>query len=344
MKKTPIIFTLTLIVILASCNSKKENEVPVWSELPEVTDLDSLKNTEFVATLENPIQKDKNVIYAPAFLFAWNTLKNELTVPFKIIEPSSNDFKLLNHSKSFENSLNADEYDINVNVEDERISVYAYFNKTLPFPTKLEKLEDPILFKDTKVNAFGMKYFDSKYIEFTKVLYYKNDDNFVLTFLPKNEHHEIILAKGLDSTTTLLAMLKQMNQLINVGKKEQKNSNILWKYEITEDDMFSVPSIKFNISTKYKNIEYQKFQSGGISYFVETAYQRTGFILNENGAVVESEAIAASLEAAMEEEETVRHPKKLIFNKPFFVVIKRIDQTNPYFAMRVDNVELMEKK
>jgi hypothetical protein len=344
MKKTYIIFGLILIVILTSCNYKSEKEVPVWSELPEVTDLSSLKNTEFVATLETQIQKDKNIIYAPAFLFAWNSLKNELGAPFKLIEPSSNDFKLLNLSKLYENSLNPDEYDINVNVEDGKVSVSAYFNKTLPFPTKLEKLKEPIVFKDTKVNAFGMKYFDYKYIEFTKVLYYKNDDNFVITFLPKNEHHEIILAKGLDSTRTLLAMLKQMYQLIDTGKSEQTKPNILWKYEITADDIFSVPAIKFNISTKYKNIEYQKFQSGGISYVVETAYQRTGFILNENGAVVESEAIAASLEAAMPEEETIKHPKKLIFDKPFFVVIKRKDQTNPYFTMRVDNVELMEKK
>lgn len=343
MRNINSIFILSLITTLTSCNFKKEKKEPIWSELPQVTKLDSLKNTEFAITLENPILENKNVIYAPAFLFAWNALKNELEVPFKIIEPSSYDLRLLNISNSYEKSLNPDEYDINVSVEEGKINAHAYFNKTLPFPYKLEKMEDPIVFKNTKVNAFGMKYYNELSVEFTKVLYYKNDDNFVLKFSPKNEHHEIILIKGIGKVATLSDMLKEMNKLIELGKKEQKNSDILWKYMISEDDIFSIPVIKFNIATKYKNIENQRFQSGTKDYLVETAYQRTGFILDENGAVVESEAIVAFLEASMEEE-TIKHPKKMIFDKTFYIVMKHIDQANPYFVMKVDNVELMSKK
>ncbi|MBK9329750.1 MAG: hypothetical protein IPM95_10660 [Sphingobacteriales bacterium] len=43
-----------------------------------VTSLDNLKQTDFVITLENPISENKNIIYAPAFLYAWDKIKEEL--------------------------------------------------------------------------------------------------------------------------------------------------------------------------------------------------------------------------------------------------------------------------
>lgn len=35
---------------------------------------------------------------------------------------------------------------------------------------------------------------------------------------------------------------------------------------------------------------------------------------------------------------------KIIFNKPFLIIIKRKNQVNPYFVMKVDNAELLTKK
>ena len=344
MRKTNSIYILTLIILLTSCNFNKEKKDSVWSELPEVTQLNSLKNTEFAITLENQILENKNIIYAPVFLFAWNALKSNLETPFKITEPSSNDLKLLNNSISYEKALNPEEYNIDYKVEELEVSAYAYFNKTLPFPHTLEKMEDPILFNNTKVNAFGMNNYNMLSVDFTEILYYKNDDNFILKFLPKNGQNEIILIKGIDSVSTLSEMLKKMNHLIDLGKMEQKKSDISWKYMITEDDMFSVPIIKFNIATNYNNIENQKFKAGDTDSLIKTAFQRTGFILNETGAVIESDAIVQVISAAMEEEERIKHPKKMIFDKTFYIVMKHIDTVNPYFVMKVDNVELMSKK
>ena len=76
------------------------------------------------------------------------------------------------------------------------------------------------------------------------------------------------------------------------------------------------------------------------------AFQRSGFIFDENGAVVESEAIVASeAPAAMEEEAPqVKQIKRMVFDKPFVIVIKRKGYENPYFVMTVNNPELMIKK
>lgn len=43
----------------------------------------------------------------------------------------------------------------------------------------------------------------------------------------------------------------------------------------------------------------------------------------------------------MDEEYEKPRPKKLIFDQPFFVLLKRTNSKNPYFAMWVANAELM---
>lgn len=84
---------------------------------------------------------------------------------------------------------------------------------------------------------------------------------------------------------------------------------------------FVIPVIKFNIETNYKNIDNQVFfTKDNKRHFVEEAWQRTGFILDENGAVVDSEAKALVDSAGAEPVEV--HPKKMIFDKPSLIIVK----------------------
>jgi hypothetical protein len=314
-----------------------------WSDLPEVTNLDSLKQTDFVITLENPISENKNIIYAPAFLYAWDKIKVELKYPIIFDSTNSVDFNLLNKSISHQSSLTDNEYSATAEIVDGAIITKALFNKTLPFETKLQALDEPINFGKTKVSAFGMNYYDKDAIKFTKILYYKDDNNFILKFVPKEKQHEIILVKGLDNYETLEVAVKLTNDLIAQGKKEQTNNKMLWKYQIVYEDIFAIPTIKFNIATNYKNIEGQGFLTGdNKKHSVGLAYQRTGFIFNENGAVVESEAVFAV--DSIGAEPIITHPKKMIFDKPFLIIIKRVDKINPYFVMKVANAELLTRK
>jgi hypothetical protein len=102
--------------------------------------------------------------------------------------------------------------------------------------------------------------------------------------------------------------------------------------------------IQFNIENSYQNIEGQKLSTiNDPGLWVETAYQRTGFVLNETGAVIESNAVTAVVDSASAEI-IVASPKKLIFDKQFLIIVKRTEQTNPYFAMKVVTAELLVKK
>jgi hypothetical protein len=287
--------------------------------------------------------ENRNIIYAPAFLYAWDKIKEELKYPIIADNTNSLDFQLLNQSTSHHNSLTDTEYSATAEIVDGAIIARAFFNKTLPFETKLQVLDDPILFGKTKVSAFGMYYYDEDAIKFSQVLYYKDDNNFILKLSPKDKQHEIILVKGLDKCQTLKDAIKLTNDLIDKGKQEQTNSKLSWKYEIVHEDMFAIPTIKFNIATRYKNLEGQSFSTkNNKKHLFEEAYQRIGFILNENGAVVESEAVAVT--DSVGAEPIITHPKKMIFDKQFLIIIKGIDKTNPYFVMKVANTELLTRK
>jgi hypothetical protein len=337
------ILILTVFIAFASCDSGIKKSEPVWSDLPGVTSLGNLKQTDFVATLENPISESKNIIYAPAFLYAWDKIKEELKNPIIVADSNTLDFKLLNQSISHQSSLTETEYSTTVQIVDGAVIAEAFFNKTLPFETKLEVLSEPIPFDTTKVSAFGMYSYDEEAIKYIHILYYKDDDNFILKLTPKDKQHEIILIKGIDKYPTLKNAIKLTNDLIAEGKKEQTNTKLSWKYQIIPEDIFAIPAIKFNIETHYNNLEGQSFVTkDNKTHSVEVAYQRTGFILNENGAVVESEAVAAvdTVSAAP----IITHPKKMIFDKPFLIIIKRTGKVNPYFVMKVANAELLTRQ
>jgi hypothetical protein len=337
------IFYCTVLLAVAACKFGNKNSKHVWSDLPEVTDLGSLKQTDFVITLENPISENKNIIYAPAFLYAWDKIKEELKYPIIVDSTHSIDFSLLNKSTSHQSSLTDNEYTATAKIIDGVITAEAFFNKTLPFEKKLQVLDKPINFDTAKVAAFGMYYYNEDAIKFTQILYYKDDNNFILKLVPKDKQHEIILVKGLDKYQTLSDAFKLTIGLVTQGKKEQTDDRLLWKYQIKQEDKFAIPIIKFNIETQYLNIEGQDFStSGNKRYSVGTAYQRTGFILNENGAVVESEALVkAESDSATP---VISHPKKMIFDKPFLIMIKRVDKAYPYFVMKVANAELLMRK
>ena len=338
-----IILFWTAFFSLTSCKLGNKESEPVWSDLPEVTSLDNLKQTDFVATLESPISEKKNIIYAPAFLFAWDKIKEELKSPIIVGNTNSLDFNLLNKSISHQSSLTDSEYSVTAEIVDGAIIAKAFFNKTLPFETKLQVLDDPINFDTTKVSAFGMYYYNEEAVKFTQILYYRDDNNFILKLVPKDKQHEIILVKGPDKYQTLKDAIIIINDLITQGKQEQTDNKLLWKYQIVHEDIFAIPAIKFNIATNYKHIERQVFLTGdNKKHSVEVAYQRTGFIFNENGAVVESEAVAVADSARAEP--IITHPKKMIFDRPFLIIIKRADKTNPYFVMKVENAELLTRK
>ena len=339
-----IFYASALCVVLFACNdSDKKTKNQQTTDLPELAQLDQLKHTEFVPTLESELVQNKNNIYTPALLFAWDRVKKFLDGPVTITDSNSSDFRLLNLSSSFQNSLTPGEYQVETTLEKNGvIIVKSFFNKTLPFKLQLQRLESPIRFNNQNVIAFGMKYFDEDLLEFTRILYYKDDNNFILKLTPEDTLHEIILVKGLTKSKTFADVITQTNATIDKGESEKVNPDLSWKYILNPEDNFSVPIIKFNIAKNYNTLEGQTFNTRGKPHYVETALQRTALVLDENGAIVESKAFTVTDSSAVEP--VIMHPKHLVFDNPFFIIIKRKDTVNPYFVMYIENTELLLKE
>jgi len=333
-----------VLLIFSSCHSPKSKPDPVWSDLPTPTRLDSLNQTEFLPTLENPLSNGSNSIYAPSLLYAWSKIKQELKSEVLADRSNSSDFKLLATSNSYKNALSDEEYIVSSSVIGDDISVRAFFKKILPFDTKMDVADSPLVFLGVRVSAFGMNMYDEYIARYARILYYKDSDNFVLKLMPKDKSQEIILAKGIAPYNTLAEGVEKVEQNIGLGKKEMILENQSWKYQMRKDDIFAIPVIKFNIATNYKTLEGQSFSTkDNGNYTLTEVYQRTGFIFNENGAAIESDSYAAAVAADSIGEEKIV-PKHMIFDKPFLIMLKGVSEKNPYFVMRVNNSELMVKR
>jgi len=331
-RQTLIILTLVLTTFFSCKNDR---------EFQEVKELSEYKNTQFIATLEHKISSEKNSVYCATLLLAWDEIRKLINSPMTISDENF-DLKLLNESTSFENVLKNNEYDVSGEIDGNLISAKAEFKKSLPFELKLQSFNNKLTFDGQKVSSFGIYGYDNyDQRQLVKIVYYKNDNNFIIKLLPKDEEHEIILFMTEQRFNSIADMTNEIEKFTEIGKNEKKNEKINWKYYYSEEDIVVIPKFNFNIETNYTTLEGNNFKSNKHNFQIERAWQRTAFILDESGAEIESEAeIELSLEAAEEEYEKPK-PKKMIFDKPFLLLLKRTDAQNPYFGLWTTNKELM---
>lgn len=257
------------------------------------------------------------------------------------VDSTLKDLTLINKSKSYINVLKPLEYWVSVRINDDLIIAKADFKKSLPFEIELKKFTNELIFNKIKVSSFGTHGYDYRTSEIIDIFYYKNDENFIIKLQPKDIQHEILLFKSENTYRTMIEMLSDMNKKIEIGKRERLNANTSWKYYLVDGDIVVIPKMNFNIETNFETLEGENITSGTKTLQIETAYQRTAFILDEKGAEIASEVV---LELAVEEEYDKPKPKKVRFDKPFFIMVKRKDSQYPYLGMWITNTELMIKE
>lgn len=334
-KHTTIILTIILTSLFSCKNDRK---------FPEVKKLSEYKNTQFIPTLEHKISNDKNSVYCATLLFAWDEIRKQINSPLTISDEYF-DLKLLNKSTSFKNVLKSNEYSVSGEIDGDIITARAEFNKSLPFELKLQSFKNKLTFDGQKVSSFGVYGYDSyEQLKIVKIIYYKNDNNFIIKLLPKDKEHEIILFKTDQSFNSIAEMTSEIEKLTEIGKTEKKNEKINWRYFYNEEDIVIIPKFNFNIETNYSTLEGNKFNTAQQELQIERAWQRTAFLLDESGAEIESEAEIAVATEEIEEEYEKPKPKKMIFDKPFLILLKRTDANNPYFGLWTTNTEFITKE
>jgi hypothetical protein len=329
----PKILVLLLLLFFVSCSEKSYKDFPV------VRKLSAYQKTDFTPTLEQRLPKEKNFIYCSSLLYAWDEIRTAIKTPL-VVDSAFSDLYLVNRAKSFAGTLRQYEYSSKAEVDGDIITARAEFKKSLPFEFPLKSFDRELVFFGEKVASFGLHGTDYNMLRTVRIRHYDNDNNFIITLLPKDSEHEIILAMTSASFTSLSDAVNDVTSKMKTGeaeKNEYRSTN--FKFEFNDEDELVIPKLQFNIETHYATLEGKTFRSATAKYTIGEASQRTAFVLNEKGARVETEA-----EVAVFADSTGAVPKKMRFDKPFFVMLKRVESQYPYFAAWIANSELMIKE
>jgi hypothetical protein len=324
---------LAVLLMLIACD---EGDHRVRS-FPKTVNLNEVKRTAFLPTLESRVEGDKNGIYAASLLMAWDELEG--MVDDSIYDVESIDLKRMINATSHINVLEEKDYHSELLVEDGRVKARAFFRKSLPLVRPMDRDIDDFMFKEKEVENFG---FTGDWNDVAHIVYYKSDDDFALSLPSSNSDDEIIIIKSDFGErlrfSTELEILEKNAQAF----EEAWNEKVDWKYHFNEEDDFAAPVVQFSIEDEYEDIRDTHFKSGEVEYNVEQVYQRISFLLDEHGAEVETEAeitVEATEEPMLEEEEpSIKH---FWLDNNFIVLMKRRESDNPYFALYVSNTNLM---
>lgn len=214
---------------------------------------------------------------------------------------------------------------------------YACLYKHLAFPTAFDRLDDVLIFGGVPVGAFGLATFKPAYTNLYSqvlILDYQTEDDFVIELKTKSEGDRLILAK-VPPQQTLAETVARVRTRTSGTNAEPT----------TRDDLLLVPRMKFDLTRSFPEIEGRQLIATNASLATDlvllSAVQNTRFEMNEKGVELRSEAHAA-FGCSKRNIPTPKH--QMIFNKPFLIILERANAKMPYFALWVDNAELLLRR
>lgn len=295
-------------------------------------------NPSYQSTLD---QSTINNLWIGTLDLAWKELEERLNR--KSIELEEGNLQIvndLNNSKFSKEMLDENDYKINV----ERTATNGYkidakLDKNLSF---LEPFDNFSNYYNRTTFANGeeyIKYFGinnasseemNKNIEvlFYKKLSEKNlkSDDFAIKLKTK-EGDEIILYRTNDN--------KSFNEYYDDIKI--KEAEYTGKREFQENDELLIPYINIDGMIAYNELS-GKFLKGENGLYFEDVIQNVKFSLNESGCNLNS--VATVVAEYMSISEQTRY---CYFKDKFVIFMKEKNSDNPYFSLKVDNDDILEK-
>lgn len=218
------------------------------------------------------------------------------------------------------------------------IVAYAYLFKNLEFPVPFERLGQPLVFGTTAVPCFGIgeepKAGHAKMLEQVLIPDYQTADDFIVELKTKATQDRFLLAK-VPPAATLAATIKAVqSRMANATPVPAQLYDIL-----------KVPKLNFDVTREYQELENLQLvvQNPHIARDLQivSALQNIRFQLDEQGVRLRSESHISFGCAARAAPPPARHV--MVFDKPFLMLLQRRDADMPYFALWVDNSEILVK-
>lgn len=293
-------------------------------------------NPSYQSTLdENTI----NNLWVGTLDLAWKDLEDKIGLNKIELEGEmpqiAND---LNESTFSKEMLNTNDYKINV----ERTITNGYkidatLNKELNFLESFDNFND---YKWTFGNSDeAIKYFGinnaspEKMNKNVEILFYNKLNNSSLLSndmaikLKTKEGDEIILYRTDDK--------KSFDEYYEDIKAKTKNYK--GRTEFSQDDELRVPYVKVNGMINYNQL-YDKKIKNSKGLYIYDVIQNVNFYLNERGCNLSSKATMVTEYMGIGED-----TKYCYFQDTFIIFMKEKKSDKPYFALKVDNNDILEK-
>ncbi len=222
--------------------------------------------------------------------------------------------------------------DLKLELGERDIISYAYFLKEIEYQIAFNKQN--MMFSDKAVEGFAA---DAHSFENVYIVDYTNDDKFLLSLKLKDSEDQIFLGKGyaMDKPDEVVKLLREKAP---AAEDASKDLGVC----MNKKDIFQAPKLHLDYTRQYdemmgKSVKNKPLLGYGISVMQEIIK----FDMDEKGARVENEAVIVMATSAGPGHEAYK-PKRLVLDKPYWVVMKRFDSNNPYFILGVNNDSLMK--
>ena len=178
---------------------------------------------------------------------------------------------------------------------------------------------------ETKVKCFGVDGANNPIArKNVEILFYNSENDFAIKLNTK-EGEEVILYKTTDEN-------KSFEDNYNRIKEQQDLYSGEKVFE--DDDILRIPFIKVNDEINYDELCGRDIKNS--IYYIKQALQTIDFELNNVGGSVKSEAV---IEATMKAGLNIS--RKMIFDSDFILYLKESNKEQPYFALKVDNIDVL---
>ena len=321
---------------------------------------EDLKTTIVSADLQAPITSGKNVIWCATIQIAWNELctwaggsvhlvnepqlvaiLNQKVVVREDFDTSSlfADAGIIKHGaverirSAIETKFPDDPYAAlptgSSQLPGNAWIVYAYLAKTLPFEWAFKRLEEPLTFNGTEVEAFGITQYlniqkdEVKAAQQVTIHDYNSPDDFIIELSTQSKQDRLILAKVSPRST--------LCETISMVEQRLEHSTHRTSLPIGAD--LVIPLIDYNLVQEYSDLYGKSIVTENLDIKdseIGLALQQIRFRLDERGAILKSKAIFAESMA-----------ENVVFDKPFLLVVQSRRSGEPYLAMWVATPEIL---
>ena len=334
-----------------------------------------LGNTEVVPTLNTPIENGQNAVWCASFLAAWKSMIDEVAKGDISLDDSPCAAKLLNKAgdprsyvpsgsmyvaaglaqrdivgrirEGLEASFPAKPVPSFPGLADDALLAYSYLEANVGFSIPYFQNRKPLMFTDSggkksKISSFGIRSKDDyayyKLRKQPRVLFRDGDTfdpdlEFAVDLCSDSSPSQIIVAR-IEREPTLAKALKRLEKGEKQLRKLLEDNPEYAEYQgrIGPNDTLLVPDLFWEISHRYSELEGKHFRNPDLKgQRLDIAQQDILFRLDRSGAELKSESKVVCLPV----------PTHFVLDRPFLICMRKRDSAMPYFAMWVDNADLL---